>query len=611
MEKYLVGGYVRDKLLGTESADVDYVVVNESPASMRALGYKQVGQHFPVFLHPETGEEYALARAEVSTGKGHADFECSWEGVTLEQDLHRRDFTINAMAMTPDGDIIDPYGGQRDLAIGTLRHVSDHFREDPLRILRGARFAARYSFGMHYDTSKLMKEMVEENMLETLPPERLWGEIEKAMLTTNPLAFFTRLDACGALARVFPEIEAMKGIPQSAQWHAEGNVFIHTLMVLEEATRLTQDLPPDRKIRIRFAALLHDLGKPHTPKELLWDAEGNPIGKHHGHEDPDRFEPSLKALAKRINMPSAIKQFVWKVTVAHQLIHRIKDVGPAGLVSLYERLDCARAMRNDEFFVEDIGLACMADSFGRRVMKDDGSVVKLSKYPQMRFFGQAMFRIAHVSPGDIITQVRDAGYSLDTAKQKVVAAQRRSVKNLVFDEEKEMAMSDCVQCWETPCMCGHDYKDWDEKKLKELIRVLNQQLESRKKPDPVADEKAATEKRIATMGKRLVGIATAIRNEFGLNGPALRYLEEDDVQKIRERLKKFDSGEGMPVSLILCKREVADLYELAITSVQADPPMTILIGFHRGKYHAASPESQSDNSASDEAFDGGIPTHHY
>lgn len=397
-EHYRVGGCVRDALLGREAQDVDYVVIGESPDSMKSRGFLQVG-HFPVFLHPETQDEYALARSERSTGDGYADFDYVWDGVSLEEDLKRRDLTINAMALTDEGVVIDPYGGRADLQAGILRHVSEHFAEDPLRVLRVARFAARYGFTVAQETLQLMTDMVQQGMLGALSAERLWAETEKGLMTSTPRRYFEVLDECGALEAIFPELHVMKGIPQRADYHAEGDVWVHTLMVLDESVGLTKGLPEERALRVRVAALLHDLGKPNTPHEYLYNADGSVLGMHPGHDDPDRFEPQLHQLTQRIRMPSAYSKFAGRVAVGHQDMHRIRDISGRGLVNLYDRLDLARSLRHDSDLLDDMVLACMADNLGRRTLMPDGSLKQPTRYRQGDWFKNAMLALHELPVG--------------------------------------------------------------------------------------------------------------------------------------------------------------------------------------------------------------------
>lgn len=426
-ECYRVGGFVRDTLLGIGAKDIDYVVIGESPETMISRGFAPVG-HFPVFLHPKTQDEYALARSERSTGEGYADFEYVWEGVSLEEDLKRRDLTINAMAMSENGEVFDPYGGRDDLDKRTLRHVSHHFIEDPLRILRVARFAARYDFQVAPETRALMEDMVRQGMLGALSAERFWAETEKAILSDNPRRFFEVLDECGALEAVFPELHAMKGVPQRIDYHAEGDVWIHTRMVLDEAAALTRNLPSHQSLRVRLAALLHDLGKTQTPESELWNEDGSILGRHSGHDDPDRFEPELNALAKRIKMPGEYKQFAYRCALAHQKIHRIRDMSGRGLVSLYDDLDLSRTLRHDNTFLEDMAMMCLADNLGRRTLKPDGSLEQPLRYRQGPWFVEIMTAIHALPVGLWMKEQMGKGLTLDNAKS-VVLGQRRGFAN--------------------------------------------------------------------------------------------------------------------------------------------------------------------------------------
>lgn len=431
MKAFLVGGFVRDKLLGLSPNDRDYVVVGETPTTMIEKGFIQVGGHFPVFLHPETKEEYALARQEASTGNGYGDFTYNWDGVTLEEDLGRRDITINAMAIDADGAVVDLFGGMNDLKAGVLRHTSEAFAEDPLRVLRVARFAARYDFDLASETLLLMKEMTAKGMLLELPGERVWKETEKALLTPQPSKYFKILKDCGALAVWFPELDAMADIPQRPDYHAEGNVWIHTLMVLDEAAKLTNDLEHDRCLRVRLAALTHDFGKTVTPKELLWGEDGELIGRHHGHEDPDRFGPLLTEFADRLTLPSRLRKFAWVVSAVHQNIHNVKQLSTGGLVRLFDRVGGARPITGDQFYLEDIGHACMADNLGRLVTKEDGSVVKPTEYPQGAYFKTAMEIINSVDVGAIVRPLLLKKVLIEEALGHVKGVRRKALKSFV------------------------------------------------------------------------------------------------------------------------------------------------------------------------------------
>jgi|GEM_PF-88878 len=435
-EHYRVGGFVRDTLLGKSPEDVDYVVVGETPESMIARGFAQVGGHFPVFLHPETQEEYALARSERSTGDGYADFEFVWEGVTLAEDLRRRDLTINAMAMTEDGKVVDLYGGQLDLLDGILRHVSPHFAEDPLRILRVARFAARLGYSVAEETRELMCQMVAQDLLAALPAERLWAETMKALASPNPRRFFEVLNECGALEVVFPEIHALKGVVQRADYHAEGDAYVHTLMVLDEAAALSAGLPVERRLRVRLGALLHDLGKALTPHEDLYHADGSVRGAHPGHDDPDRFEPALKALAARLKMPSSYAKFAYRCALVHQLVHRIQEGSGRSLVNLYDNLDLSRTLRHDAFILDDVAMVCAADNRGRRTLMADGSMVQPVSYPQGDWFKAAMMALHALPVGMWMVEAMRSISCQESAKGHVLGLRRSFAKSISADIQR-------------------------------------------------------------------------------------------------------------------------------------------------------------------------------
>jgi len=349
LEIYLVGGAVRDKLLGIEPRDRDWVVVGTTPEEMTELGYQAVGKDFPVFLHPETKEEYALARTERKTAPGYHGFAFhASPDVTLEEDLVRRDLTINAMALDEAGNIIDPFNGQEDLENGMLRHVSNAFVEDPVRVLRIARYAARFSrwgFRVAHGTHALMKRMVENGEVDALVAERVWQEMERALGEDAPQRFFEVLRNCGALGRILPELEALFGVPQPAHHHPEIDSGLHTLMVLEQAARLTPDT------RIRFAALLHDLGKGTTP-EVEWP-------KHIAHEA--RGVPLVEGLCERLRVPKEYRELAVIVTRDHLLFHTAAELRPVTILKLLERIDAFRRPERLEQFL----LACEADSRGR------------------------------------------------------------------------------------------------------------------------------------------------------------------------------------------------------------------------------------------------------
>jgi tRNA nucleotidyltransferase (CCA-adding enzyme) len=354
MEIYLVGGAVRDKLLGLTPRERDWVVVGASADEMLALGYQQVGKDFPVFLHPETHDEYALARTERKTAPGYTGFAVHAKAdVTLEEDLLRRDLTINAMAESVSGEIIDPYHGQQDLEKRILRHVSPAFNEDPVRILRVARFAARFAslgFTIASETMALMQNMVDSGEVDALVPERVWTETARALSEQAPSRFFEVLRECDALARLFPEIDCLFGVPQPEQHHPEIDTGIHTMMALEQAARLSAD--PE----VRFAALLHDLGKGTTPKEE-WP-------KHIGHEE--RGVPLVKTLCDRYRVPNNYRDLAMMVTPYHLHYFRIGEMRPDTILKTLQSLDAFRRPERFEQFL----LACEADSRGRTGFED-------------------------------------------------------------------------------------------------------------------------------------------------------------------------------------------------------------------------------------------------
>ncbi|MEY6432622.1 multifunctional CCA addition/repair protein [Thioalkalicoccus limnaeus] len=349
MKAYLVGGAVRDRLLGRPVTERDYVVVGATPDQLTALGFQQVGRDFPVFLHPETKDEYALARTERKIGPGYHGFVVhAAPDVTLEQDLARRDLTINALAEDEQGRLIDPHGGQADLAARILRHVSPAFAEDPLRILRVARFAARFAslgFQVADESMDLMRDMVAAGEVEALVPERVWQELAKALGEPRPSVFFTTLRACGALARLWPEIDRLFGVPQPAKWHPEIDTGLHTMMVVDQAARLSDD------IGVRFAALTHDLGKGSTPAEML--------PSHHGHEA--RSHALVWALCERFRVPHRIRDLALITARLHGKVHKLDELRPATVVDLLEEAD---AFRRPERFAQML-IACEADYRGR------------------------------------------------------------------------------------------------------------------------------------------------------------------------------------------------------------------------------------------------------
>lgn len=374
MKTFLVGGAVRDALLRLPVKDRDWVVVGATPDAMLAEGYQQVGRDFPVFLHPRSREEYALARTERKSGNGYTGFVTQFApDVTLEQDLQRRDLTINAIAQSDSGELIDPYGGQRDLAKRQLRHVSAAFNEDPLRVLRVARFAARFAhlnFRIADETQALMREMAVSGELAHLTAERVWKETEKALLTRNPQVYFQVLRDCGALQVLFPEIDNLYGIPAPIKWHPEIDTGIHALMTLAMSAALSDQLD------VRFATLFHDVGKALTPAEK-WPS-------HHGHGLAG--VPIVEALCQRLRVPNQVRDLALVVTEFHDLVHTIERQPADALIALFDRIDAWR--KPDR--VEKMALTSEADARGRAGLES-------MTYPQGDYLRQA-FALAQAVP---------------------------------------------------------------------------------------------------------------------------------------------------------------------------------------------------------------------
>ncbi|MDD5150392.1 MAG: multifunctional CCA addition/repair protein [Flavobacterium sp.] len=374
MNTYMVGGHVRDTLLGIESNDIDYIVTGISEAELLSLGYSKVGADFPVFLHPETREEYALPRIERSTGNRYTDFEVITERVSLEDDLLRRDITINAIAMCIETNtIFDPYNGKQDLEDGILRHVSVAFVEDPVRVLRIARFAAKFGFVIAEETKELISVMIEEGMLNALTSERIFKELEKVLKLDKPWIFFEVLDELGALEILFPELWKLKGQTQPEQWHPEGDAFIHTMLVLQEAVDFTDD------IVVRFAALVHDLGKGLTKKEDL--------PKHHRHEQAGI--PLVEQLCDRLKMPTEFKKVGMMTSREHLNIHNWNKLNPKTVVNIFERCDAFRNPLNFKRML--IASVCDANGRGPTIIK-----VPFSKVDEIMFVLQQV-RLTDVS----------------------------------------------------------------------------------------------------------------------------------------------------------------------------------------------------------------------
>jgi tRNA nucleotidyltransferase (CCA-adding enzyme) len=381
---YLVGGAVRDDLLGIPHKERDWVVVGGTPEELLDRGYRQVGSSFPVFLHPETGEEYALARTERKSGHGYHGFEVDFDpGVTLEQDLERRDLTINAMARDGQGQLIDPFGGQRDLEARVLRHVSDAFAEDPLRVLRVARFAARFAelgFTVDDSTMRLMRIMTESGELAHLVPERVWAEIELAMGAPVPCAFVEVLRQCGALAVLLPEVDCLFGVPQPEQFHPEIDTGEHVLMAMNLAGRARWS--PE----VVFALLLHDLGKGLTPRSQ-WPS-------HIGHEQAGL--ELVERVCDRYRAPNAFRRLALKVCLLHLKCHRVGEMKPGALLRLIEAADL---LRQPGLF-GDFSRACEADYRGRKGFEQ-------RPYPQVGLLKAALDAALGVRAADLDTSGMD------------------------------------------------------------------------------------------------------------------------------------------------------------------------------------------------------------
>ena len=398
---YLVGGAVRDGILGVTPREKDWVVVGSTPDELLARNFRQVGASFPVFLHPDTGEEYALARTERKQGHGYHGFTVDFHpGVTLEEDLSRRDLTVNAMARDESGRLIDPFGGERDLEQRVLRHVSPAFCEDPLRVLRVARFAARFAefgFQVHDSTMKLMQEMVASGELEHLVPERVWAEFASAMSASQPDVFIRVLRECGALAVLLPEVDRLFGVPQPERYHPEIDTGIHVLMTMNLAARL------GGPAEVVFALLLHDLGKGLTPDTLL--------PSHIGHEKSG--VPLVNDVCARLRAPGAFRDLALKVCELHLRCHRLIEARPSTVMKLIEDADLLRRPER----VRDFIRACEADFRGRKGLED-------RPYPQGDRLQAALRDVLAIRARDIGTEGLDGvqiGEKLRKARIKAIA----------------------------------------------------------------------------------------------------------------------------------------------------------------------------------------------
>jgi tRNA nucleotidyltransferase (CCA-adding enzyme) len=412
MRTYVVGGAVRDSLLGLPVQDHDHVIVGATPEEMIALGYTPVGKDFPVFLHPVTKEEYALARTERKTAPGYKGFVFHTSpDVTLEDDLVRRDLTINAMAQAEDGAIVDPFGGQRDLAARTFRHVSDAFAEDPVRILRVARFAARFAeFKVAPETNALMRNMVAAGEVDALVPERVWQELARGLMEAKPSRMFEVLRDCGALARILPELDALWGVPQPEKHHPEIDTGVHVMMVIDHAARQGYELP------VRFAALMHDLGKGTTPREE-WPS-------HHGHEA--RSVKLVDAVCKRLKIPTDCRDLAVMTARDHGNVARALELRAPTIVALLERSD---AFRKPHRFI-DMLRAAECDSRGRTGFAE-------RSFPQAVYLEAALRAAQGVDAGRIAADVMQRHPDQPQRIQEAVRAARiAAVDEIVKSERK-------------------------------------------------------------------------------------------------------------------------------------------------------------------------------
>lgn len=401
MEVYLVGGAVRDELLGREPKELDWVVVGSTVEEMLNQGYLQVGKDFPVFLHPQTKDEYALARTERKSGHGYGGFEVHADpSVSLQEDLLRRDLTVNAIAKSAEGEFIDPFNGRKDLEAKLLRHVSSAFVEDPLRVLRVSRFAARYAhlgFKVADETMQLMSSIVDSGELEHLTPERVWMETLKALSEDKPSVYFESLRKCGALAVIFPELDKLFGVPQRKDFHPEVDTGIHTMMVVDQSARFSTDPV------VRFSALLHDLGKAETPAEML--------PRHHGHEA--RGVKPVRSLCSRLRVPNAFRDMALIVAQKHGLSLTAFELKPVTIVELFESMDAYRRPERVEQFV----MASKADFHGRPGYEDQ-------EYPQSDYLRAAFTVSQNISSAEFLESGlagKEVGAAIRRARSQAIA----------------------------------------------------------------------------------------------------------------------------------------------------------------------------------------------
>ncbi|MBS1141521.1 MAG: metal dependent phosphohydrolase [Proteobacteria bacterium] len=408
MQIFIVGGAVRDELLGRPNADRDYVVVGATPEAMLAQGFRPVGKDFPVFLHPKTHDEYALARTERKTGHGYHGFTFhAAADVTLEEDLARRDLTINAMAKADDGSLVDPFNGQHDLSARILRHVGPAFAEDPVRILRIARFAARFSdFSVAPETLALMRSMVASGEVDHLVAERVWQELAKGLMEKKPSRMFEVLRDCGALARLLPEVDKLFGVPQRADYHPEIDTGIHTMMVVDQSAQRSFVLP------VRFAALTHDLGKAETPADIL--------PRHLGHEE--RSVRLTEKLCSRLRVPNDCRDLALLTARYHGNIHRAADLKASTIVTLFEKTD---ALRRPERFRQLLD-ACLCDFTGRLGWEN-------RPYESPQYLLGALAAVTSLNSGEIAAACADKS----KIPERIHAARVRAIKQLLNDSGEQ------------------------------------------------------------------------------------------------------------------------------------------------------------------------------
>jgi tRNA nucleotidyltransferase (CCA-adding enzyme) len=407
---YRVGGAVRDRLLGLPLQDIDWVVTGATPQQMLALGYKSIGKDFPVFLHPQSKQEYALARSERKTGPGYRGFEIDADPeTTIEQDLLRRDLTINAIAEDEDGNLVDPCGGQRDIAERRLRHVSEAFTEDPVRVLRTARFAARYhhlGFTLAPETRELIESMGGSGELEALVAERVWSELSRALDEPSPQQFFLTLRDCHVLVHLFPEIDALFGVPQTAKYHPEIDTGVHLMLALQKSAELGQDN------ETRFAVLMHDLGKATTSPDIL--------PGHYGHEQ--RGVKLVKAFCERWRVPKSHTKLALITTEFHTLVHRAFDLKPSTLLDLLTRADSLRKPRRFQRMLD----ACLADLRGRTHFEN-------APYPQADFVARLAESLRAMDTGDIRRQGLSGaalGDAIRNARLELIKREKQRARTL-------------------------------------------------------------------------------------------------------------------------------------------------------------------------------------